>query len=171
MYEQAEREPEDPLLTKDPRSDAAFRAWGSRRVRKSDVVCRDVRSAGGLPSDSRFAPGQINVRSLKRIARLPRFTHDVDPIFREPARAAGGHTFITPYHMQYQYYKRYGNAGCHDLSSAHHNFPIGDVPQPQHVYGDEGQCRVTLVRNLRQKLYSSVALGTDRTFPSPLYQK
>jgi hypothetical protein len=73
--------------------------------------------------------------------------------------------------MQYQYYKHYGNAGCHDLTSAHHNFPVGDVPLPQHIYSDEAQCRVTLVRNTRQKLYATVATTTDRTIPSPLFNQ
>jgi hypothetical protein len=174
LYAAQGAEAEDPMLVSDPRSDAAFRAWGSRRVMKSDVVRRDVRcsSAGGARvSDSRFAPGQINVRSLQRIARLPASTHGVDPVFREPARSAGGHTFLTPYHMQYQYYKRFGNAGCHDLTSSHHNFPVGNVPLPQHVYTDGAQTRVTLVRNMRQKLYACVASGTDRTFSSPLYSQ
>ena len=170
MYEQEGSYPEaDDMLVNDPRSDAAFRAWGSRRVSKAEVLRRDIRSANGLPSDHRYAPGKINVRCLKRIARIPSSALDVDPIFREPARAAGGHTFLTPYHMQYQYYKRFGNAGCHDLTAAHHNFPIGDVPLPRHVYTDDPQSRVTLIRNTRQKLYATVALGTDRTFPSPLY--
>lgn len=160
----------------DPRSDQVFRAWGCRRAPKTSLGPSQQRPAsaggvasGGLPSYHTYAPGRINPRSLTRIARMPSSAYDTDPIHREPMRAAGGHTFLMPYHMQYQYYKSYGNGGCHDLTSAHHNFPFGDVPVPQRIYGGRPECHVTKVRNTRPKTYATVGVATDRTMASPLY--
>lgn len=146
----------------DERGDQAFRAWGSRRV--------TVASARPGSSTSDFhQPGAVNVRALRTTSRLPRTAHPVDAVFREPQRASGSWTFIRPFHQQYEYYKTYGNAGAHALSSHHHNFPGGDVPRPTRIYSAEPQCRVTTVRMNRPKRYNTTSTMTTRAYPSPLY--
>lgn len=145
----------------DDRSDCAFRAWGSRRVSSSAA-----RPGSG---SSYHQPGVVNPRSVTTTSRLPATSVEVDSIFREPKRAAGSWSFTKPFFQQYEYYKTYGNAGCHALSSHHHNFPVGDVPVPSRVYSAEPQSRVTKVRNPAPRQYQSIGTSPNYSVPSPLY--
>mgnify|MGYP001563926990 CR=1 FL=1 len=108
----------------DLRGHSVFRAWGCRRV------------GSDRPASSQSSRlGQVNPRSIQSFPRLPATCLTVDPIVRGPQRFAGGHTFLGAYHQQYQYYRRFGNAGQNAATSAHHNFPSGDLPAPQNLYG------------------------------------
>jgi hypothetical protein len=147
----------------DDRADQSFRAWGSRRVR---IVSARPGSASVF-----HQPGVVNPHSLRTMSRLPRTAYQVDAIFREPKRAAGGWSFIRPFHQQYEYYRNYGNAGAHALSSNHHNFPAGDVPVPSRIYSAEPQNRITTIRANRPRRSQSVGTMTTRTFVSPLYHE
>jgi hypothetical protein len=146
----------------DERADRAFRPWGSRRVAVSDA-----RPGSAQPFHQ---PGVINPRSLRTISRLPHTALDVDSVYREPKRACGGWSFIRPFYQQYEYYREYGNAGAHALSSHHHNFPTGEVPIPARIYGGEVSQRNTKVVNSRPKRFNSVACMTTRGAGSPLFE-
>lgn len=149
--------------TDDYRADCNFRAWGSRRVRPATAA-----SSHATAQREFHMPGAVNPRSLRTIAKLPRTAHRVDPVYRsgyEPKRAAGGWSFLAPYHEQYQFYRSYGNAGQHALSSHYHNFPMGAVPKPERVYGDRAQCRNTKVVNTRPKVYAHAETMTTVSIP------
>ena len=147
----------DEWVINDPRGSGAFCGWGSRHVRAADA-----RPATAVPY---HLPGRINPRSLRTIPKFPAAVRDTEPVLRrEPRRACGGHTFIKPYFEQYSYYRVYGNAGHAALSSHHHNFPVGDVPVPQHLYGDEPQCAAGALRR-RPRSSRTVACGTTVSIP------